>query len=444
MEMDPRMDSGPDRRADAAGVRPAMSAAMVALTILLISVTVLQRFGLNLGSYSLNAALPAMYGLLIIAGLTRVLAVSIPRTALFAVCACIALGSTIMNEERASASSLVLLIAMYLPLVFVLTPSSGATPARVLRCFSNVALFCAVAGVAQFYAQFFMHAAWLFDFTSMVPAVLRGPDGFNTVIPVGSLFKSNGFFFREPSGFSFMMALALMAESLTDKRIGRILCFGLALLLTYSGTGLLALLIGMLIPLNRKTLFWLALVLGVGAVLVFLLDGVLNLSFTLGRLSEFGSERSSGYIRYIAPGRLLSDTAQTEPWTLWLGHGAGSISRKETGYEFHDPTWAKLVFEYGVLGFVAFVALFWSALRAPLVPLRVRVMLFAAWLIMGGHLLSPEQCFITFALVGLLPRDGVLAPATSARPRWAAPVPNEGDVQGHGDTVSLHPSGGLT
>ena len=54
-----------------------------------------------------------------------------------------------------------------------------------------------------------------------------------------------------------------------------------------------------------------------------------------------------------------------------------------------------------MLGFVAFVALFASTLLAPEAPARMRIMLFAAWLIMGGHLLSPEQNFLTLALVGV-------------------------------------------
>jgi len=248
-----------------------------------------------------------------------------------------------------------------------------------------------------------VHGDWLFDFTGYLPAWLRGPGGFNTVIPVGGHFKSNGFFFREPSGFSFLMALALVMECLGRRRAPRVAVFGLALLLTYSGTGLLALLIGALVPLRRKTLGRLALLAAIGAVAFWLLDDALNLSFTLRRLDEFGSERSSGYIRYIAPGRLLAETASAEPATLWLGHGPGSISHKQAGFEFHDPTWAKLIFEYGLLGFAAFVTLFLMAMRRSAAPLRVRAMLVAAWLIMGGHLLSPEQNFLTLALVGLFP-----------------------------------------
>jgi hypothetical protein len=80
-------------------------------------------------------------------------------------------------------------------------------------------------------------------------------------------------------------------------------------------------------------------------------------------------------------------------------------------YEFHDPTWAKLLFEYGALGFVTFVGLFLTALRRPGIPLQLRAALFWGWLIMGGHLLSPEQNFLTLMLVGLTPFGSVIGRA---------------------------------
>ena len=390
-----------------------------AFLLLILSATVLQRFGLNLGSYSLNAALLAVFALLVVAGLCGVLAVSVERLILYGLGLSVALVSAMLNERATSMSSLGLLAVMYLPFVFVLTPRAGLTPERAAGMFLDVAALCAVAGVVQFYAQYLIKARWLFDFTEQVPGFLQGPSGYNTVISVGGLYKSNGFFFREPSGFSFVMALGLMLECLGPRRLWRLGFLGLGLLLSYSGTGLLALLIGLVIPMNRRTLLRLALVGAVAAGLYALLAGPLNLTYTLSRLDEFRSQDSSAYIRYIAPGRLLAEAAVSSPGTLWFGHGPGTIFRQDVGYEFHDPTWAKLIFEYGVTGFVAFVALFLVALRtsshsSPL-PLRARAMLFGGWLLMGGHLLSPEQNFLTLALIGLLPAT-VAAPAPRRQP----------------------------
>lgn len=391
-----------------------------AISVALLSTTVLQSVGINFGSYSLNAALLGMYGCLGVAALSGALVLSRRRLAGYAACITLALASLLVNAnfaqvDRSSLSSYLLLVVMYLPFIFTLSSergrpnpwggSGGCVPTArwALRHFSDIALFCAGAGILQFFAQFVLHADWLFNFSAHLPPFLRGPEGYNTVIPVGSWFKSNGFFFREPSGFSFIMALALVAEWELGKRWVRIGAFALGLLLTYSGTGILALLIAMLFPLGWRTLQrFLLLALG-GAALLLAFGDALNLSFTLDRIQEFGSERSSAYIRYVAPMRMVVDTLGIERWTPWLGQGPGAIFRQTLAYEFHDPTWAKLLVEYGLLGGVAFVALFASVLFSGALASSVRVALFAYWLGMGGHLLSPEVNFMALVLAGLLP-----------------------------------------
>lgn len=386
------------------------------IVFLLLSTTVLQRFGLNLGSYSANVTLLAMYAVLAIALASGRLSFALDRVFIYVLCIAVAAGSMLANLnlaqiDRSSFSSLILLAAMFFPFVFVLKPDpQGRNDADwVMRAFLNVALICALAGIAQFFAQFVFRPPWLFDFTEYIPYVMRGPGGYNTVIPVGSLFKSNGFFFREPSLFSFVMALALLAECVLYRRIVRIASFGLALLVTYSGTGILALFLGLLFPLGLRTLLRLGVVALIGGLAVLLLGDVLNLSFTLDRIGEFGSERSSAYIRYIAPFRVIADTMMSDAWTFWLGHGPGTIYRlgPMSAYEFHDPTWAKLLFEYGVLGFGAFVALFVVMLNRSRVPIQVRAALFFSWLIMGGHLLMPENNYLALIVVGFMPLAGL-------------------------------------
>jgi hypothetical protein len=382
-----------------------------ATLFLLLSVTVLERFGLNAGALSASAAMLAIYPFLAVAGVAGALSLSLERTLLYVGCLVIALASTLVNEASASISSLALVAAMYLPFVFVFRDGSLAEDDAgwIHRKFLDLAAVCAVIGVVQFGAQLVIHATWLFDFTSYIPAPLRVSGLFNTVIPIGSLNKSNGFFFREPSGFSYLMALGLIAECVSFKRPQRVACLGLALLLTYSGTGILALLIASLHPFGVKTVLRLSILAIAFGVVFWLFGDALNLSFTLGRVGEFNAESSSGYIRYVAPMRLVSETIGENAFTAWLGHGPGTILRTTRSYEFHDPTWAKLLFEYGALGFMAFLALFLAALRRPGLPLQLRAALFWGWLIMGGHLLSPEQNFLTLVLVGVTPIGSSLA-----------------------------------
>jgi len=394
---------------------PRADAVGKAVAVVLFAIIILQRFGLNLGSYSLSPTLPAVYGLLGVALFQRVLTVSLPRLIVYALCMTVALASTLLNEKETSFTSLLLIVTMYLPFVFAISPASSATQRKAVDLFLDICTCCAVAGIAQFYLQFVIHPRWLFDFTPYLPHAIRGPAGFNTVIPVGTHYKSNGFLFREPSGFSYVMALCLMLEYSARRRVRRLACFALALLLTYSGTGLLALIIGVLMPPSRRTIVRALFLAVVGGLLFVILDPFLNLSFTVGRLGEFDSERSSAYMRYIGPARLLMDTLRTEPWTLWLGHGPGTITHHHANYEFHDPTWAKLIYEYGLVGFTLFTGLFVMILRRSQMPLSLRITLFVAWMIMGGHLLSPEENFLVFTLVGLLP-EGEWTPARAPAP----------------------------
>jgi hypothetical protein len=403
--------------------RKAMRFAMVAL---LVSTTVLQRIGVGSDNFSVSPALVAIYLVLGVGAVGGNLVISATRVALYLLAIGVALVSALLNEDRSSFPSLLLLVVMYLPFIFFMEPGSLAVRDGdwLMRQFLNLMFLCAGVGILQFFAQFAIHGEWLFDYPTLIPAGLRGGGVFNPVIPVGSFNKSNGFFFREPSSFSFLMALAVIGESVTRKRVFRIACCALALLLTYSGTGILVLLIGASYPLGRKTLLRLGVIACVGAVIFALFDDALNLSYTVSRFGEFSadSSRSSGYIRYIAPGRLLGEMFFSDPWSAWVGHGPGTIFRTVREYEFHDPTWAKLLFEYGALGFVLFLALFAESLRRPGIPVQLRATLFWAWLITGGHLLSPEQNYLTLALVGLLP----FAVTLSARSDSALDEPSYG------------------
>jgi hypothetical protein len=404
------------------GELPGRRLLRAATLLLLLSVTVLERFGLSAGALSVSAAMLAIYPFLAVAGLAGALVLSLERCLLYGLCMAVALASLLANEQQASFSSFALLGAMYLPFVFVLRDGALARndAGWIYARFLDICGICAVVGVAQFALQLVIHARWLFDYSPYIPAPLRVTGIFNPVISIGSLNKANGFFFREPSGFSYLMALGLIAELVSSKRPWRLAIMGLALLLTYSGTGILALLLASLHPFGVKTALRLAGVVLLGALVFWLLGDTLNLSFTLGRINEFSAEssQSSGYIRYIAPARLVGETIGSSAFSAWLGHGPGTIFHTLRSYEFHDPTWAKLLFEYGALGFVAFLGLFLITLRRRQLPIQLRAALLWGWLIMGGHLLSPEQNFLTLVLVGFTPFGSSLG-ACSARQRAA-------------------------
>ena len=390
----------------ALAIQPPPRAARWALIFVILSVTLFSRLGLRLvGGFPVEISFIALYllvGTLLWKGWARIDPLGF---VLWALAACLATMSLLINQNfgvaPVSAGSLALLVTIYLPFAFTLRLPGDARAAWrwAARAFGNVALFCALAGIAQFYAQFFISDPWLFQFSDLLPWRLQGPGGYHTVIPVGELTKSNGFFLREPSHFSLLMALALLLEWQLGRRLWRLALLALALLLSYSGTGLLALGLGLMFPLGRRTLIAATCAALAGLLLVWLLGDTLNLQFTLDRLAEFGSERSSAYARYVAPVRRLAEEIDAQSWSLLMGQGPGSMQRSVRATASFDPTWAKLLFEYGLLGFAAVVALVLRGAARSVAVSPARAVLIAGWFVMGGYLLSPEYEALLYLLL---------------------------------------------
>ena len=339
--------------------------------------SVFSNIGININGYILELSLIAQYvlSLAMLSSFTGgldttngvIVAVAIPLATL----------SLFANHALASPSSLLLLFALYLPYVVILVPAVNAndTWRWAMEKFSAIALFCATIGIVQFFAQRSISAPWLFNFAASLPQPFAAPKDYNTVYSTGSFIKSNGFFFREPSSFSQFMALAIVGEWVTHKRKLRLALFGLAMLLSYSGTGILVLALASLFPISRRTVMRLVLLCTVAAAVLLVLGDTLHLWFLVKRVGEFGSEGSSARDRFIAPIHLLLDTSFATWWAPFIGQGPGTISRIHENYEFHDPTWAKLFFEYGAAGTILFVTLMLRSIRRFAAPAEVKAAL---------------------------------------------------------------------
>jgi hypothetical protein len=374
-----------------------------ALVLLVLSFTVFSRFGLTLGTASVNSSLIVMYGLLFVAWASGRLALATDRLLLFLVLFAVAGTTTAVNmslgvSSDTSLTSVLLLVLVHLPLVAMLRPGPGPVldSAWLQKVFADVALLCAVVGIVQFAAQFAIKAPWLFNPDLLIPELLRSTGGYNVVIAVESKLKSNGFFFKEPSLFSLTIAFGMLLEIAVFRRWWRLAVLAVAMFLTYSGSGLLVLAVGLLFPLRLQTFLRLGLIALVGTLAALALWDVLNLGFTLRRLEEFTIPSASAYHRYVAPVRLIGDFIAGEPWSFWIGYGPGSITRIGTNpfYDFHHPTWAKALFEYGVLGLAAVIGLGWACLRQAPVPMQVRAAAFFCWIGAGGFLLTPEFTYL--------------------------------------------------
>jgi hypothetical protein len=388
------------------------------IVLCLLGFTVFQRFGLRLSdTYAIQPSLLAMYALVAAMVFAGVAELNVRAALAYLAVVTVAASSFIVNAtfgraQYVSLGSLLLLIVFYAP--FSVSLARGAARPHLwrwmLEAYIGFAVFLALAGTLQFFAQFVFRPPWLFDYTPLIPAPIRGEGIWNTVNPAGEWIKTNGFFLREASGMSFTMALGLLSELSLRRRKWVIAVLAMALVLTYSGSGILALAVALLFPLGGRSVLQLVAAAAAAAVLFFLLGDSLNLSYTVERIGEINSEKSSAYCRFVLPGIVAFQEIDSAPWTSLLGHGPGTMQKMHNTCE---TTFGKAIFEYGLLGAAAFCALIAWTVNRSAAPIRIRVALALYWVLLGGFLLGPDALLLIYVISAMWPQ-GI---ASSALPR---------------------------
>ena len=392
-----------------------------AIVFAVLSLTVLDRFGLRMtAEWALPAAILGMYVLAAAALLNG--AAELDRRGAYALAAVLGIAalSFLVNswlEPRPyqSVTSWLLVLVSYAPFAIALAPAKADVRLWrwTVRLFVGFAVLVALAGIVQFFVQFAFNPRWLFDYTPLIPEAIRVSGQWNTVHPIsnwvqadGYWIKANGFFLREASMFSLLLAFGIVCELALGARRWVLAVLGAGMVLSYSGSGLLCLAFALAFPLGRTTLLRYAALAVCGAVLLVVFGDALNLTYTVNRLAEFGSERSSAYCRFIHPAIAVAQGFHTDAWAALLGHGPGSMTRMgATCVDLHQPTYGKLLFEYGLAGALAFGALIVHALNRSGAPLRIRIALGVTWIFIGGHLVSSEIIALIFLLCAIWPRS---------------------------------------
>jgi hypothetical protein len=138
-----------------------------------------------------------------------------------------------------------------------------------------------------------------------------------------------------------------------------------------------------------------------GAFILFLLANAIHLTSLLNRVSEFDSEQSSAFARFLSPFYLFSDVVFPHPQTTLFGLGPGAIEPyfKAMDYTVHDPTWGKLFFEYGIVGTVPFLIFICRCLFGGARSVSLSSAIFFTYLVLGGNLVDARMEPLMLALV---------------------------------------------
>jgi hypothetical protein len=294
--------------------------------------------------------------------------ISLPVLILYIVAAALACLTMLLTSSPTSWTSLVLLLALYAPFCFRLTRAGDLEPIQqyIESTYVSAATVIAAIAVAQTLLVNGLGARVLTNIYFILPSGIRGGGTYSWLREGGSIVKANGFFLRESADLSVVTALALTIEYFTRARWRILAILAAGLLSALSGSGLVALVIGFLMPrsLNRVPVFIISSLAFILALFVLYNAEIPGLNLFFGRLSEFDTPGSSGYARFVAPLDMVQMNLDEGGTTLWLGHGSGSFLRTNgllgVKYEISDPTWARLIFEYGFIGFALISAIFVS------------------------------------------------------------------------------------
>ena len=263
----------------------------------------------------------------------------------------------IYSEDAFSITSIGLMCALYLTFTVQLRQTHFDLE-RALQFFQTLVLWICVAGIAQFFLQFVIGQTLAFPIEHFLPdkLLVQGFHYLNSLKYGSATLKANGVFLIEPSQFSQFLALAIIAELTTYNRRPRLALYLFGMVVSYSGTGFVILLASLpLVVVGHKR--WELMALGlVFLILLAPFAGLLHLDILLGRVTEFGSTESSGYMRFIGGFYDFNDWLWPRENRTLFGYGAGAFAdlSKNFFYPAADLPINKLLIEYGMLGAIPF------------------------------------------------------------------------------------------
>jgi hypothetical protein len=362
------------------------------LVVILFASIFLQRFTIPGGNVGFNLVVTTLGVVFLLA--RGALIIDPARAALFCCFAACVSVSALLHPATTSIESACLILVIYLPFVVSLRTPDGLFR-TCIDAFLAMTLVCAVVGVIQYFAQFVVHPNWLFTFRGVLPEsmLLKGFDNIITLYWGSTIYKSNGFFFVEPSTFSQYLAVAIVFELLFRTASWRLGAYALALALSHSGTGLILLAIMLPLVLLHRRAYGAAAGLALLAAAAFTFGGFLHMDATVSRVGEFGSQESSAHARFIAGFVLESRYVLPRLGGVLFGLGPGSFGHYAhmVSFEAHDLTLVKLLFEYGLVGSCVFWVLFALSVFAGAPSGWVSTALTIGFLTFGAMVLDPRM-----------------------------------------------------
>lgn len=358
---------------------------------------------MKISIFQIEIPMLCAYGLIVFLALHGYVKINAVRASLYFIAVGAVLISTSANASNMSALSVLSLIVFYGVFIFSIDLEQPAY-FHLLRKFQTFGLF--VAGLVFFnWACNLIGQPWP-NLNKIIPAELQyGNYVYLQPIHYGSRYmKPNAIFFLETSHTVQFVALATIIEICLFRRLKFMAPMGLATILTFSGTGLLLIVLCapfMVRYIPRRYLIpgllALPLVFGVAAS-VGLVDNAIK------RSAEFSQSRgSSGQGRFIEPYKLIGEALAGPYKELFFGIGPGQGKKQApTSHEAPVllPPATKVMVEYGVFVLVAFMAFTSISVFVGGVPFVIGWAVLMQYMFLNGSFLVPLHIVYCYFLAG--------------------------------------------
>lgn len=370
----------------------------------------LQRIGLTIGGFPFPVSVFIVPVILIGLLMRGIAVISQTRVVLYGFILLSFVMSALITHHDLSLFSGILYVALYM-LFLIRIDVSREDFLLYVRMIANIATFIAILGIVQYAIQYVVDLPFLFSWRDIVPEqFLIEYNVLNETSWGSGIYKANGFFMLEASIYSQLAARALILAIFILRDLRYLAPLGLAMLVAYSGTGLLlfilfgipALIFIMWGDPRYRPFFAFGLM--AAPVAIFIAWEPLGLQLFVDRLGEFGNNNSSAFARFVSGFIILDHVAMGNPIYLFFGNGPGVIDEYfylANSDEF-GSTWIKLLVEYGLFGLAAFCIFFWSVVRSSTQSSYLSTGFLLHFLFLDGGLLLPQQVATVMLLYGLV------------------------------------------
>lgn|GEM_PF-1139672 len=366
----------------------------------LLLTTFIAKLGVPVGPREVPASLYLMLSLMVLGLITSKLVFDIKRLAFFLGTVVILGGVQVFRGTEWSPTSFFMMVGIYACYTMtVVDPRFDVR--RAVSFFLNICTFIAICGIAQYPLQFIIGPTLAFPIDFLIPktVLVEGYMNLNVLSYGSSTYKPNGVFLLEASFFSQLLAIAVITELCSHNRPWRLGLYLVGMLLSFSGTGIVILLLTMpviVITQRRYDLIFLGFI---GIIIALLFYDQLRIGYFLDRATEFNNVESSFFMRFVGGFYFFEQFLWTDQMRALFGTGAGTFMSFEerANLPVHESALNKIVFEFGIIGAIVNFSFLLYCLKQSTAPFEIKWACAVMFFMAGIY--TPSSHGITLSLL---------------------------------------------